>query len=44
MKLDSVINPTEVHTTKSHKTKTAFSLDKYARKTFRSSGMLGGTD
>jgi len=44
MQLESVIKRTEVHTTKSHKPKTAYSLDKFERKTFRSSGMLRGTE
>jgi len=40
MQLQSGIKRTKVHTTKSHKPKTAYSLDKFERKTFRSNGMF----
>jgi hypothetical protein len=41
MQLESVIKLTKVHKTQSHKPKTADSLDKFERKTFRSNGILG---
>jgi hypothetical protein len=39
MQLESVIKRTMVHTTQSHKPKTADSLDNFERKTFGSYGM-----
>ena len=41
VQLESVIKRTKVHTTQSHKPKTADSFDNFERKTFRSNGTLG---
>lgn len=41
VQLESVIKRAKVHTTQSYKPKTADTLDKFERKSFRSNGMLG---
>lgn len=38
MQMESVVKRTKVHITQLHKPKTAYSLDKFERKTFRING------